>query len=498
MKRRNWIGALFSALLVVGAAGVGPSTAAATDTTTGTYAATTDSSATATTDSTAVPVVTTEAITTEAATTAALPSEPAGQAAQNANSASAGTEPPVSEATAEPSTDPTVAASPTPVEEKTLSVGAKPAPPTIAVTVTAGDFIAGNNGNGLWKIQVSNPSELSFTGPIEATVTVPAPQVIDTNVGSIGWRCTGVGTNVATCTLNTALSAGTPAPLLQLPVVLPKGVAGTTTVDVDVSATTGAQPATVSASQSGSASIKPAIDNPVEPVDPSSGVDLGVDAPYTKALVGESYRQMVYVYNEGDVASTGPTTVTIAANGTTISSVTATGWTCVTDAAQATATCTHPNGIPAGGELPPIALDTMNVGFVGSHVSTIPERLRFDVVVSSPDTDVYPRDNTTVALPLVLLQTNLQLIKEGPAQAAPGARVSYALTPLEINEATLLPIVIEDTLPVGATWVPTPDERWSCVLDAAAGPAGTVRCTYQGSLRQSVWLSITVDLAEQV
>ncbi|HOF63468.1 MAG TPA: hypothetical protein PLL54_04115, partial [Dermatophilaceae bacterium] len=77
----------------------------------------------------------------------------------------------------------------------------------MAVAITAGDFIAGNNGNGLWKVQVSNPTTTPLAGPITATVTVPSPVSLDTEVGSTGWRCTGVGTTTATCTLDQGLGA---------------------------------------------------------------------------------------------------------------------------------------------------------------------------------------------------------------------------------------------------------------------------------------------------
>ncbi len=380
------------------------------------------------------------------------------------------------------------------------ATAADPAPPDVAVAITAGDFIAGNNGNGLWKVQVSNPTTTPLAGPITATVTVPSPVSLDTEVGSTGWRCTGVGTTTATCTLDQGLGANAPAPLLQLPAVLPQGVTGTTTVSAQISAATGILPATVTASATGEATITPMPTPTPPPVDPAKGVDLGIDAPYTKTLLGKPVTQEIRVYNSGDVASTGPTTVTVKVTDATFrnsrNDTPGDGWDCTYDyQTPLTLICVNPRGVPAGGELPPLTIATRELATpLGGPA---PERVRFDLSVSSPSVDIYPRDNSTVALPLVVAEANIRLTKylSYPANPAPGSRLYYYLDVESPNRRGLKgPFVIEDQLPVGMTFV-SGSQPWVCTLDPTRGPAGTVRCVLTGDTFTP--LNLAVDLSEE-
>ncbi|MBP8881179.1 MAG: hypothetical protein KBG77_08755 [Dermatophilaceae bacterium] len=82
------------------------------------------------------------------------------------------------------------------------------AAPSLSVTTTGTDFLAGNNGNGLWRITVANSGTEDVAGPVVATVTVPSPQVLDTAVSSLSWTCEGAGTATMTCTLTAGYRSG--------------------------------------------------------------------------------------------------------------------------------------------------------------------------------------------------------------------------------------------------------------------------------------------------
>ena len=196
------------------------------------------------------------------------------------------------------------------------------AAPSLSVTTTGTDFLAGNNGNGLWRITVANSGTEDVAGPVVATVTVPSPQVLDTAVSSLSWTCEGAGTATMTCTLDSGVPVGVTVPTLQVPVILPGGVAGTATVDVTVTAASGA----VSATSSGSAPIRPPYEPENPPVIPAAGVDLSVDAPFTKVLAGRTSTQEIIVRNTGVTASTGPTTVRASLTGAAITAGNGAGW----------------------------------------------------------------------------------------------------------------------------------------------------------------------------
>lgn len=340
----------------------------------------------------------------------------------------------------------------------------------LSVSVTGTDFLAGNNGNGLWRIAITDTSAGEpVPGPVTAVVTVPAPQLIDTAVASVGWTCTGAGTATATCTIDMDVPAGGALPTLQVPVVLPDGVTGTATVTVDASA------GDLTASATGSAPIAPAYVPPVDPTDPAPGVDLSVDAPFTKVTAGKPSTQEIIVRNTGTADSTGPTTVTVALSGARIQSASGSGWTCVKSVPADPAsplTCTNPAGVPAGGVLPTLTATTFPV----PSTST---RLRYTIDVSSSDTDVFPRDNSTTSWPLVLNQANLTLLKFAmPTIPTPGSRVNYMLLPrIEPYGAAMSgPMTLVDPLPEGSVFVSAAGTGWTCSLDTSTGSPGTVRC----------------------
>ncbi len=374
-----------------------------------------------------------------------------------------------------------------------LVVGPVYAEGGLSVSVTGTDFLAGNNGNGLWRIGITNSDlDAPVAGPVTAVVTVPTPQVIDTAVGSVGWTCAGAGTGTATCTINLDVPAGGALPTLQLPVVLPDGVTGTATVAVAVTAGAAGE---VTASGEGSAPIRPAYEPGVDPSDPAPGVDLSVDAPFTKVRAGTTSTQQVIVRNTGTADSTGPTTVVVGLTGAQISAGTGSGWSCVrtTPANPAgTWTCTHASGVAAGGTLPVL---TMATGTIPSTVT----RLTYAVAVSSPDADVFPRDNETTAWPLVVSQANLTLSKTvQPTIPAPGSRVTYYLDPRvdPYGAVVLGPLTMVDPLPVGATFVSATGSGWTCGFDAAAGPAGTVRCHRPDAVLGRVAIVVDLDGAD--
>ncbi len=298
---------------------------------------------------------------------------------------------------------------------------------------------------------------------------------------------------------DSGVPVGVTVPTLQVPVILPGGVAGTATVDVTVTAASGA----VSATSSGSAPIRPPYEPENPPVIPAAGVDLSVDAPFTKVLAGRTSTQEIIVRNTGVTASTGPTTVRASLTGAAITAGNGAGWKCTADSADTNSayTCIHPDGVAPGETLPAITLTT---GVIAS-TST---RLEYRVSVSSPDTDAFVRDNETAAWPLVLDQVNLSLVKwalgtQNPITRetgmAPGSRVAYTLSPIVSPADAVLegPVTISDPLPPGSTLVSAgsfyPWDTWSCVHDPAPAPSGTVRCTRDDG-KVGAAVQIVVDL----
>lgn len=370
-----------------------------------------------------------------------------------------------------------------------LVVGPAFAESGVSVSITGTDFLAGNNGNGLWRIGITNSHpDTTAAGPVTAVVTVPAPQIIDTAVGSVGWTCAGAGTQTANCTINLDIPPGGGLPTLQLPVVLPSGVTGTATVSVTVTAGAAGE---LTASGEGSAPIRPAYEPGVDPSDPAPGVDLSVDAPFTKVRAGAVSTQQIIVRNTGTANSTGPTTVVVGLTGAQISAGTGSGWSCVRTTPtnpSTTWTCTHAQGVAAGGTLPVL---TMATGTIPSVVT----RLTYAIAVTSPDADAFPRDNETAAWPLVVSQANLTLNKTvQPTIPAPGSRVTYYLDPRvePYGSVVLGPLTMVDPLPVGSTFVSATGAGWTCDFDATAGPAGTVRCHRPDAVLGRV--AIVVDL----
>jgi uncharacterized repeat protein (TIGR01451 family) len=206
--------------------------------------------------------------------------------------------------------------------------------------------------------------------------------------------------------------------------------------------------------------------------------DLSIDKSTTSGpvLPGASISYTLSVHNGG----TGPATSvvvddTVPAN-TTLTSISAPGWTCT----GADVHCTLNSTLNAGSDASLTVTITLASGYAGASVSN---------TATVGPTDSTPDDNTDTVITNVIHTPDLSIVKSGPqGSLVAGDSVTYTLTVTNDGDAAASSVVVDDALPAHTTLSGISATSWTCTGDA-------VHCTLDSPLAAGTSAALTVTLA---
>ena len=326
----------------------------------------------------------------------------------------------------------------------------------------AGDFVPGTPDG-------SRSNSYTFTvtnfGPADAVAPVTVVDVLPEHLSWTGtkvdvsgtWTCSADPTSAPvvpdrqeiTCTLTGGLALGqTRAVRLDI------------AVGVDAPATgTFENTATVS---TGTTDPKPANNTSTDRTDFDSEADLALaKTPANQTVVAGDPGGVTWqllVSNNGPSNSVGPTVVTdLLPADIALVSAQGAGWDACS-VVDRTITCSHPDGVPAGGNLPPIDV----VGTVAASAG--PATLVNSASVDGPTPDPDPSNNTDEAEVTVRDEADLAIVKTftGTNPVAAGAETTFTLAVQNLGPSDADNVIVGDELPGGVTLVNATGDGWDC------------------------------------
>lgn len=213
------------------------------------------------------------------------------------------------------------------------------------------------------------------------------------------------------------------------------------------------------------------------PPDPVAGQDLAVSVSPARAELGSTATQSVTVSSVGTQTAAGVVTASVVtAPGQAILTATGSGWSCAVASGGAEATCTNPGGVPAGTQLPSIAVTTSVAGSLGATSTYAAIHLASDAN-SANDT---ARGTATVVPVLSTDQLYIQLA--GSLNLRSGGNVSAG--DVAITSDVLGPQTMTINATVGTTHVTASLSRLAATL--FTGPVTITDPAVQGGTPLSV------------
>ncbi|MCC6769990.1 MAG: DUF11 domain-containing protein [Gemmatimonadaceae bacterium] len=335
----------------------------------------------------------------------------------------------------------------------------------LAIVKTAtGPFAVGQNA--AYQLTVNNLSSSATTGATTITDVLPAGLTFVSAAGT-GWICSFASGTVS-CTYAAAIAAG-----------------ASTTVLVTVAVGASAVPSVTNTATVQTPGDGNPGNNTSTIVTPVTLLDVAIAKSHTGSFtVGQNGTYTLTVSNVGNVATTGPLTVTDnLPTGLTFVSASGTGWSC--SATGPVVTCGNPATFAPGATIPAITLT------VGVSAAAIPSVTNL-VTVATPG-DAVPGNNTatdptTVNAPPAL---DLELVKTATTPFVVGQNATYLLTVNNVSQApTSGTTTITDVLPAGLGFVSAAGTGWTCGF-----ASGTVTCTNPAVIAAGASSSVTVTVA---
>ena len=231
-------------------------------------------------------------------------------------------------------------------------------------------------------------------------------------------------------------------------------------VDVDAPATgTFENTATVS---TGTTDPKPGNNTSTDRTDFDSQADLAIaKTPTSQTVVaGEpgGVTWQLSVTNNGPSNSVGPTVVTdLLPADVALVSAQGAGWDACS-LVDRTITCSHPDGVAAGGSLPPIEVVATVAAAAG------PATLVNSASVDGPTPDPDPSNNTDEAEVIVRDEADLEIVKTftGANPVAAGAETTFSLAVENLGPSDADNVIVGDELPAGLSLVSASGGGWDC------------------------------------
>jgi uncharacterized repeat protein (TIGR01451 family) len=336
------------------------------------------------------------------------------------------------------------AGDPNPVNNATTLGAPVGTAPDVALTGTAGPFVAGQSGP--LRYVPRNIGSAATSGAVPVAITLPTG-VTWNGINPPGYSCTLTGSTL-TCVTTTPIAPGDSLPF-TVTVTVPLGSPATTTFPATVTAPGDPNAANDSAAPSATIANAP---------------DLAVTIAGDPLIVSQPGTVRLGLRNVGGAATTGTTTLTtiLPAGVTYTGATTPAGWSC--SASGQTVTCTSSA---------PIA-PSDSVGIVVSVATSAAAAPSATVTttVSTPGDGVAANDAASVTLP-VSTAPDLTLTTRTPGPLIVGRPGATTVTGTNRGSApTSGPTVITTTLPPGTTFRGANGPGFTC---SAAGQV--VTCT---------------------
>lgn len=330
---------------------------------------------------------------------------------------------------------------------------------------------------------VDSGSDLSYTltasntgtaaaaaGTVVVDDALPAGTTLKT-LTATGWTCTGTAVH---CTLNSALAPGASAGITVVLTLSPTYAQTSVTNTATVSPTDGTPVdnsdsvvTTVTPFTGGGGGTEGAPDLRIVKAGPASAVSPGDDLSYT-----------LTVSNTGTAAATSVLVADALPAGTTLKTLSATGFTCTGSAVQ----CTLDAPLAVGGSAVVTVVLTLASDYSGESVTN---------TATVAPADETPGDNTSSVTTDVTQPAgtpDLKIVKTGsPAAVLPGQAVTYTLTVSNTGTAAAPSVVVDDPLPAGTT-------RQSLTATGFTCTGSAVHCTRSSPLAAGASTAITVVL----
>lgn len=182
-----------------------------------------------------------------------------------------------------------------------------------------------------------------------------------------------------------------------------------------------------------------------------SAPDLGIvkTGPTHDLHPGDSASYLLTVSNNGSAPASSVVVDDALPAGTTLSSITATGWTCTGAAVH----CVYDTALTNGSSASITVVLTLDNPFAAASLSNTGR--------VSP-TDGTPADNSSTVANTVLHSADLRIVKTGPAQVAAGGVISWTLTVTNDGDAPASTVTVTDHLPSGVHLSDLSATGWTC------------------------------------
>jgi uncharacterized repeat protein (TIGR01451 family) len=317
----------------------------------------------------------------------------------------------------------------------------------------SGDLLPGEQA--AYTLTVHNDGNTPATSVV-VNDAVPAGTTLQSLTAS-GWTCIGAGVS---CTLNTPLAAGGSASL-SLVLALSESYAPSTLTNTGVVTPTDDTPDNNTSSVTNP--VLHAPDLAVLKQGPAGPVEPGTELSYT-----------ITVTNNGNADATSVVVNDAIPTGTTLDTLTATGWTCV----GAGISCT------LNAALAPDASASMTV-VLDLAADYLPATVVNTAIVSP--TDATPEDNTSTVTTPVSHAPDLAVVKTGPASVVEGSTITWTIEVTNNGDAAATSVVVTDAIPAGLTPGTVSAAGWTCTGTAS------LSCTLNSSLAIDGKASFTVS-----
>ena len=301
--------------------------------------------------------------------------------------------------------------------------------------------------------------QVSNDGPSEARDvavgdTLPAGLTY-VSVDAPDWTCV-VAAQAISCLLDDPLDSHTLAPPIAVTATVEVAAYPTVSNSATVTSSTPEDPSTI-------------VDNTsVDEVTVPAQVDLGITKSHRGPVkVGGTVTYTITVANSGPTVDPGPVTIVdTMPNGLTPKSATGDGLAC--DIGGSVVTCMSLRPLPVGGSFVVTVVAAVGPAAYPSVTNT--------ATVSTTSEETSLTNNSAVDRAPVTPLVALELAKTLDGSANSSAVWALAVTNAGPN-ATVVPIVLTDPLPVGLMYVSAAGDGWAC-----SASANVVTCSYAASL----------------
>lgn len=341
----------------------------------------------------------------------------------------------------------------------------------LAIDKRLGGTVITAGENATWTLDVTNLGPSTSRAPITVTDTLPAGSTFVSATGT-GWDCEADGREI-TCERDTKLLAGVAAPQITVVAKIPAAQTAAVVNTAEVAGTT-PEPDTETAEENNTDEVST---TPTRTTDLTIDKSLAGDDP---AVAGSNATYDMQVQNVGPSTATSVKTVDTLPSYMTFVSASGTGWTC--DADGQVVTCTLAGSMAVDGD----SSYSLTVDIASGHTGDIANTVKVTAAedpTGDDDTDTNTPD----------LESDLKVVKSHTGTVVAGESITYDVEVTNSGPSdTDGPIVVEDTVPTGMTYVSGGNADWDCELDE-----GVVTCTYEGGMADgdSDSFSLTFDIA---